>query len=222
MIAESCICAPIGGYMNHVRWLALADERMHFNISRAVYPKDRNAFNWLRYEWTHRLKDVICDKIQCFHYPSYALGNLPQLKKLVFLYQSPAACLHHYLKFNPLLNKRTVDGFIIETENVYNSMRSFNQDGIEVLDLNVDDLNNQVLDPAWYYNLINFLNLPPDYESAAKIHHLWYEANKRAEDQMQYLPRLVEDFPWEFDKDQVLTKQAVYDRLLQLIESIYK
>lgn len=220
-LARFIIAAPIGAFKNHIRWLMMADTKYEHIVSN-VYPKDRTAFNWLEYEWKFRTAPEI---FGVYHYPPKIIEDLPNIEKIGFFFMSPQECLKHYLKLNPTLNGSSIDDFLKDIQNNIDLQEIVQRQNpnIPMIRINVQVLQNRILDREFYNTLITFFGIKDNYDIASRVHELWYDLNKNAEQSMLSLPEKVEDFPWTsetvFPK---LTNQKDYDKLLELMREIYQ
>lgn len=226
-----CICAPVGGYMNHLRWLLLlsgtytkpwgkAQNNVKFNfIKSQIYSEDRSCFNWLDFEWKFRTKSNLQDMIFVSH-DLDKINIINQPKKVVALYLEPSNALFHYLKMNPALNGMSEELFLDSITNHKNKLSEINAE--EILHVQIDKLYNETLDKEIYDNIVNFLNIDNEYEVANDVHKLWYNINKQGEVDMKNIPKSVDQFPWTSKSGTSrLTEQSQYDKLLLIINKVY-
>lgn len=226
-----CIYAPIGGYMNHLRWLLLMSSDYQFFpnelklkfIQSLVYDSNRTCFNWLNYEWELRTKKLITESIQVTH-DLDVIKNIQGPKKIIGLSMDPYNALYHYFKFNPVLNLMGEEGFLNSVLLHNNSLSSLTEDA---LILPADSLSNEILDQKFYNKVVEFLNIENSYELANFVHKLWYDLNNKSIDLIKSVPREVKRQPWNFQLRKTvsvtdyLTTQDMYDKILEQIDKIY-
>jgi hypothetical protein len=192
------ICGPIGGFINHVRWLMLLDPQIEFTIqepnstipihtldtidskidfiSNQIYSESRTWNNWLYVEFLYRLG--INQIINIAHY--YDEIENKNLNTL-FLTASPELSYFCYLKFNSNLNISLPEVFKLKNHklNEYHKRIALESTNITVVDSDI--LFQPTLDQNFYNNLVSWANITNLYDHANKIHGLWYSAHKRAE-----------------------------------------
>jgi hypothetical protein len=159
------------------------DYKLHA-YKRHVYPTNRTWHNWLRYEHQWR---VLLNRIIEMKHAYTELTNINN--KTLILTIDPFLAYKSYIKFNSYCNELTLHGFqsSILTENA----KHLTITNKNTLILNVDILFNELLDRAWYQQLITWFDLDDNYSTACIVHKLWYDAHKRAEqDIIQDLTRL--------------------------------
>jgi len=170
------IVSPIGGFGNHLRWLALLDSKFTSNspseqvdyILSTIYFVDRTWHNWLIVEWNHR--NSLNKKIYFSH------NNLITAENTIFLKADPELAYKSYLKFNSNLNNESKNQFLRYVNNFSNVIGTSNN---TVLDST--KLFTETLDRDLYTQLITAFDLDDNYESAQIIHSRWYQLHKQAE-----------------------------------------
>lgn len=161
-----------GNFSPRLNFTTLAHKLNEFNHS--IYPESRTWHNWLITEW--RWRNELNEIIEHNHLYS----NLKDKnKKTLLLTIDPSLAYKLYVKFNSNCNNTSMDQFhsdILSSNNEHLAVTNEN-----VLLLEADILFNEVLDRAWYQQLITWFNLEDNYASASIVHKLWYDAHKRAE-----------------------------------------
>jgi hypothetical protein len=195
------VCAPVGGFGNHVRWLALLDPVFQFEVTpfaeprfkkildlsrhitfldadsklesfrTQIYSSSRSWDNWLWMEFLYREE---LDEILEFDHRKNQINGVD--KNLV-LTINPELALKSYFKLNSNLNHCTPNIFkkFVESASNMSSIR------LENKIMNVDCLYQPVLDREFYNNMIEWFGLSDCYQLANQVHELWFEAHQRAE-----------------------------------------
>jgi len=205
-VLKNGISAPVGGFANHVRWLALLDPIFQFELTplaeprfkkisdplrhisfldtnskidsfrTQIYPVTRSWDNWLWMEFLYR-EDL--NNIFVF---SHATDN-DNVKKNLVLTIDPELALHCYFKFNSNLNHSIPEMFKKQihefTKNAVDNL--FNH--VENKILNVDCLYQPILDKTFYNNMIEWYELSDCYELANQVHELWFNSHQKAKQQ---------------------------------------
>ena len=139
------VCASVGGFANHYRWLLLLSEKYNdltslnansfMRVKKAfpwkvedkvkfieenIYCKERNHKNWIAYEWKYRKPlDHIIPVSHNIYSASYAIApkHSPSVPhKILVSLLDPQECLKHYVKFNPTLNTFSPLNFVKRCE----------------------------------------------------------------------------------------------------------
>ncbi len=189
------IWAPWGAGGNHLRWLLLLDSRFIFYnlytvdekikfIFTNVYNENRTFRNWLSYEWRYKsdLQDLIY-----FEHPDNLLNpgwdnRLDLFNRFNIFIESRDKFLPYklYRKFNSNFNGIIIDSFIDRCEYTFNEVPVLlNHISGKLIDL--VDLYCPLLDKDMYHDLIDYLQLDDNYQTAQKVHYRWFELQIRAE-----------------------------------------
>lgn len=243
------IVAPIGGFVNHIRWLLLLSEKYNnwtnlsirvkpvfpFKLSKKVeyienyiYPKERTAYNWLTFEWTYRtpLRDSIPVGHNMFFIENKCIKPDQENKTVVIDCPSDIS-LYHYHKINPGLtgyNKKDYLEFI-DTENHINlTYKTFPKH--QTFHIKAKDVYTEVLNIDAYQSIIDFFGVENNYEHANYLHQIWY---KKSEEEIQRIITFCKtstfpEFPWDRRLEQYKPKTVdewneMRDNLLQTYES---
>jgi hypothetical protein len=209
------VCAPIGGFGNHVRWLALLDPCFQFEATplaeprfkkipdpsrhikfldadsklesfcTQIYSAARSWDNWLWMEYLYR-EDL--DEVFVF---DHRKDHNEDVTKNLVLTIDPELALRCYFKLNSNLNHCTPE--IFKEQSLWfakNAVRnSFNH--LENKIINVDCLFQSTLDRTFYNNMIEWFGLSDCYDLASQVHELWFRAHQQAEQQfVQYTNNL--------------------------------
>lgn len=172
--------APIGCFGNHVRWLALLDDRFPLDfvegdkekfILKYVYADDRSWNNWLRYEWGFRNKVMKHLFFSHFLKPE-EMGE----KRLAVSAKDPEFAYKAYLKFNSGLNNTPERMFL-------DQIIEFNAAAPDVCNSVIysEDLFTEFLPFEEYRKIIQTFDLDDNYSKACIIHRKWYNLHKKAE-----------------------------------------
>jgi len=145
-------------------------EKVKF-IEQEVFPPSRTCSNWLEYEWKYRER---LDKVIQFGH-EYVDTNLTTLlitvdKHLAYSY---------YVKLNPNLFNITSIKFIntINEVNQHHILISKFNKNTHLMDSTI--LYQPTLDYNWYQQLISKFELSDNYQTANKIHNLWFSCHQR-------------------------------------------
>jgi hypothetical protein len=192
------ICAPIGGFGNHIRWMLTLDTKIQAElydsrvdqfwpyysindkltyISTYVYGTSRTWHNWLHTEWLYRTS---LNKVIPFEHHYIAESEITSTYKGILCTVSSDLALRCYLKINSSLNNKTIDGFRLSITRINREAKTYARLN-NCLCLNADILYTEVLDRDFYTSMINYLGFDNNYESAALIHAQWYQLHQRAE-----------------------------------------
>jgi hypothetical protein len=197
------LCVPIGGFGNHVRWLALLDPVFQFvlipsidggfskitdpsrqitfhnaetkleSFRTQIYSPNRSWDNWLHMEFIYQETQQV---LQIEH----RWNLVDKVDKNLVCTIDPELALQSYFKLNSNLFHCTPEKFKIDTknrinENVYNlSKRSENKI------IAVDCLCQPILDKTFYNTIIEWFELSDCYDLANQVHGLWYDSHQRA------------------------------------------
>jgi hypothetical protein len=180
------ISAPIGAFGNHLRWLALLnnkfqldfkldvgdnlykpfktiDDKLEF-ILNYVYPTDRNTSNWLEYEWKYRRW---FDRLIYFSHDEFIAKNN------IFCIVNEDIAYEHYKKLNNTLNGFDEKDFklcITEFNNLYSKRPNA---------LQCDELVETTLSQRFYRKMCNKLSISEShYNIANEIHQRWSNIKK--------------------------------------------
>ena len=198
------VCASVGGFANHYRWLLLLSEKynslnslnansfMSFNkafpwkvedkvefIKNNVYHTSRNHANWITIEWKYRKQlDHILPVSHNIYSASYS--GAPKHSesiphKILFSALDPNECLRHYLKFNKTLNSFTPSAFIERCAKDIQDVEEYKLKAKEeLLEVRGEKLYSPILDKSLYNQLIQFFEIEDLYPFANQIHQMWY------------------------------------------------
>lgn len=185
--AKFAICAPVGGFGNHLRWLTWANnaDKLSF-IQKEIYPTTRTWNNWLDFEWRHR---EFLDEYMLFRHKIIEIPDIPT----VIITIDPSLSVRNYLKFNPNLGMATIENFCqsIEENNRHNLKFSKTKNNIIVPG---ELLWNPLLDQHTYQSVMLFFGLEPNQKIAQKVHGLWWAAQKRSEKEIvQFLTNFYKE-----------------------------
>jgi hypothetical protein len=213
--AKCGVCAPIGGFGNHVRWLALLDPAFQFELTplaeprfkkipdptrhitfldpnsklesfcTQIYSSKRSWNNWLWMEWLYR-EDL--DTIFVFKHRE---DQIDEIHKNLVLTVDPELALKCYFKLNSNLNHCTPD--IFKEQSLWFSRNAIRNlpNLVENKILNVDCLYQSTLDREFYNNMIEWFGLNDCYDLANQVHELWFGAHERAEQEfLEYTDHL--------------------------------
>jgi len=213
--AKCGVCAPIGGFGNHVRWLALLDPCFQFEVTPLVEPRfkkipdptrhikfldtdsklesfrtqiyssKRSWDNWLWMEFLYR-EDL--DEVLVFDHRG---DQIEGVTKNLVLTVNPDLALYSYLKLNSNLNHCTPEIFKEQslrfTRNAIRNSLNHSENKI----INVDCLYQPTLDKTFYNSMIEWFELSDCYNLANEVHGLWFDAHQRAEQEfVQYVNNL--------------------------------
>ena len=209
------ICAPIGGFGNHVRWLALLDPCFQFEATPLAEPRFKNVLdllrhikfldadsklesfrtqiysatrswdNWLWIEYLYR-EDL--DQVLVF---DHRKDHIEDVTKNLVLTVDPELALQCYFKLNSNLNHCTPEMFKEQslwfTRNAVRNSPNYIENKI----MSVDCLYQSTLDRTFYNNMIEWFGLSDCYDLANQVHELWFYSHQRAEQQfVQYTNNL--------------------------------
>jgi len=214
------VCAPIGGFGNHVRWLALLDPVFQFEATplaeprfkkipdssrhikfldadskldsfrTQIYSSKRSWDNWLWMEFLYR-EDL--DEVLLFEHRG---SQIDGIDKNLVLTINPELALRSYFKLNSNLNHCTPNIFKKQVRQVVESALSNSSKRLKNKIMNVDCLYQPVLDREFYNNMIEWFELTDCYELANQVHGLWFAAHQRAEQEFveytNYLYKRIE------------------------------
>jgi hypothetical protein len=199
------VYAPIGGFGNHVRWLALLDPCFQFeatplaeprfkkipDLSRhikfldaesklesfrtQIYSSTRSWTNWLWMEFLYR-EDL--DQVLVF---DHRKDNIENVTKNLVLTVDPELALKCYFKLNSNLNHCTPE--IFKEQSAWftrNAIRN-SHNHLENKIMNVDCLYAPTLDRTFYNGMIEWFGLSDCYDLANQVHELWFRAHQKAE-----------------------------------------
>jgi hypothetical protein len=186
------IIAPIGGFGNHVRTIALLSKQFKFYdknwepifdlneklrmIRREIYSPIRTWHNWLIYEW--RFRKMFDQEIIFSHDCPENINDSD--KKFLLLKTDPHLAYKSYLKFNSSLNNVEKNWFI-HTINLSNQSYDNLQNHKNICVLDTSILFQDLLDEDFYKSVISFFEIDSEYESANLVHQNWYNLHKKAE-----------------------------------------
>ena len=214
------VCAPSGGFGNHVRWLALLDPVFQFELTplaeprfrkipdpsrhitflnadsklesfyTQIYSAKRSWDNWLWMEFLYR-EDL--DEILEF---GHRKDQIDGVDRNLVLTINPELALQSYFKLNSNLNHCTPDIFKKQVRQVVESALNNPSKRLENKIMNVDCLYQPVLDREFYNNMIDWFGLSDYYDLANQVHGLWFWAHQRAEQEFaeytNYLYKRIE------------------------------
>lgn len=199
------VCAPIGGFGNHVRWLALLDPCFQFEVTplaeprfkkildptrhikfsdadsklesfrTQIYSSKRSWDNWLWMEFLYREE---IDEVLEFNHKGNQIDGVDRNLVLTI---DPELALKSYFKLNSNLNHCTPNIFKKQVRQVVDSALRNPSRRLENKIMNVDCLYQPVLDREFYNNMIEWFGLSDCYDLANQVHGLWIGAHQRAE-----------------------------------------
>lgn len=209
------ICSPMGGYGNHLRWLALSNEGTIDFIKKFVYPKNRTCFNWIDSEW--KFRQILNKKIH-FEHTIDKLYDQNNVNKIIVLHINPRNALKAYLKFNPALSTLTPNLFLhhIGWQNQTNENFKLKDTDVKIT-LKSEDLYNEVLNEGIYTEIVDFFNLPNSYNIANEIHKLWYDLHQQAEKDVLQI-----ETKWNYTDNIEKPQDKDYNDIKDLICQLYK
>jgi hypothetical protein len=196
------VCAPLGGFGNHVRWLALLDPVFQFEVtplveprfkkildssrhikfldvdsklesfSTQIYSSKRSWDNWLWMEFLYR-EDL--DEVLQFEHRG---SEIDEIDKNLILTVDPDLALRSYFKLNSNLNHCTPEIFKQQTIQ-FNLGVNYRNPKNKIME--VDFLYQSTLDKTFYNNMIEWFGLSDCYDLANHVHGLWFDAHQRSE-----------------------------------------
>jgi len=184
------IYAPVGGFGNHIRWLALLDhgytlklndqllttptEKIEF-IKNFVYCQDRTYHNWLQFEFIYRLE--LNSSLLFTHEMIHMFDEC----KMLVITCDPEVAHRAYVKFAPLLNNINEETFL-KMVNKQNKMCIFAEQYLDTVKcIDSTNLFQPTLDNTIYNDILTFFDLDNYYSEAQEIHTLWYNLHLKAE-----------------------------------------
>ena len=196
------ICAPIGGFGNHIRWMLTLDTKIQAElydsrvdqfwpyysindkltyISTYVYGTSRTWHNWLHTEWLYRtsLNKAIPFVHKIPEKDRLTRRRIPQ-SNVILCTVSPELALRCYLKMNSSLNNANIDQFKVYAERDNLAIIEYARLNNRIC-LNSDILYTEVLDRDFYTSITYYLGFYNNYESAALIHAQWYQLHQKTE-----------------------------------------
>jgi hypothetical protein len=184
------VYAPVGGFGNHIRWLALLDKgyTLNFNdqlltsvtekiefIKNFVYCSDRTYHNWLKFEFKYRLE------LNSHLLFTHDMTNMFDECKMLAIKCDPDVVHHAYVKFNPGLNGINKETFL-KMVNKQNKMCIFAEQYLDTVKcIDSTNLFQPTLDNTIYNDISTVFNLDNYYSEAQEIHTLWYNLHLKAE-----------------------------------------
>jgi len=195
------VFAPIGGFGNHVRWLALLDPCFQFDLTplaeprfkkipdlsrrinfldtdsklesfrTQIYSPTRSWTNWLWIEWLYR-EDL--DSVLVFE---HRVDHVDSIDKNLVLTVDPDLALRGYFKLNSNLNHHTPEQFKQQVQQFATNASAH----AKKKTLNVDCLYQSTLDREFYNSMIEWFELSDCYDLANQVHGLWFDAHQRAQ-----------------------------------------
>lgn len=201
LLEKHSVCASVGGFANHYRWLLLLSEKynsldsLNANsflrnnkafpwkvkdkvtfIRDNVYCAERNFSNWITHEWKFRgALDHILPVNHDIEVTSKSFKSDLVEHKMLASILDPLECLRHYIKFNPKLNSFTEEGFLQRCKDEIQKIKTFvPKTNEKILIVEGSRLYKSVLDESLYQEIINFFQLEDLYPYANEIHQMWY------------------------------------------------
>jgi len=157
-------------------------------IENNVYPQSRTHNNWLDFEWRYR--EALDPFIHVGHMFSnngnhYLLGNdqneiiFDKYDKIVLATTDPTLAHSVYKKFNPhgSSDDEFIDLVLLQNQSAI-ELASTNKEKFKLIDSTL--LFDSKLDYNLYTDIVSFLHLDNNYESAEDIHKLWYLRQEQA------------------------------------------
>ncbi len=183
------VCAPVGCYGNHLRWLILLSREfvLDFGMSRQdflrkqIYPDWKCGVGWLEREHMFRPK---IEGFVKFNHNIEEMVVLDEPIKIVVLTMRPKYAVKAYVKFNPCLNGHSVKSFMrhVQRDNVSNL--GYRNSNVQTIDLDARILYNETLDESFYSKVVDFIGVENRYEIASNIHRMWYNLHVKAEKEL--------------------------------------
>lgn len=200
------VCAPVGGFGNHVRLLLLLDNKFkfYFNnkviaenieeklkiISTTIYPFEKSWHNWINKEFIFRES---FNKSILFEHNHLSINLLPE-SKVICLTIEPELTYRCYFKFNSHLNSYTPEKFIQNAILHNKTSKDLSVKDNRFYLLEASNLFAYELNKSIYYKMINFFELEDMYDIANKIHGTWFNLQKKAEkDFVEYVKNLYKN-----------------------------
>jgi len=205
--AKYGVCAPIGGFGNHVRWLVLLDPVFQFEATPLAEPRFKNipdktkhikfldadsklesfrtqvystSRSWTNWLWMEFLYREDLDQLVVF---DHRKDQIDGVDKNLVLTVDPNLALQSYFKLNSNLNHCTPETFKEQSQwFTRNAMRN-SPSRLENKVMNVDCLYRPTLDREFYNGMIEWFGLSDCYDLANQVHGLWFDAHQRAEQQ---------------------------------------
>ena len=183
----------IGGGGNHLRWLCLLDPSFDLRditqktkldfILQDVYSDDRDWYNWLNRESTHR---EALDKHIRFGHPDKKdferIINDRTVNPLLYLVNRPETCYKHYLKFNSRLSNRTKEHFIKEITGNNQVIDYTARTNKKIIVMDGEFLFERSLNKDKISELNQNFNLEVEFGLARVVHEKWFDLNRKAEE----------------------------------------
>ena len=148
-------------------------EKVDF-ILNYVYPPHRSYRNWLKFEGTYRR---FFDQLISF---DHTITN-KNVDKVILVSIDPELAFKNFFKFHPLMprsKKEFIELIIRDTEENLAYIQNHN---ISYINIDSSVLLAEELNYEFYKKIIEFFNLTDNYTHAAKIHAVWYQLHKNAE-----------------------------------------
>lgn len=189
------ICAPIGSFGNHLRWLLLLSNKFTINIPhqqsitihqkmswlfKYVYPDDRTWHNWLNYEWRFRKVIDTSDTIEFTHDNNILDTNENSSARFICTTISPDLAYRSYMKFNNNLNNSLIERFKVDTAKA-NHKIMHGIDDSRVLKIDSDMLWKPQLDRTLYMRVADWFDCDKQWLPAVQLHERWFSLQQKAE-----------------------------------------
>jgi len=209
------VCAPIGGFGNHVRWLALLDPCFQFEATPLAEPRFKKipdpsrhikfldadsklesfctqiysaARSWTNWLWMEFLYREDLDQLVVF---DHRKDQIDRVDKNLVLTVDPELALQSYFKLNSNLNHCTPEIFKEKSQAFTRNAIINSTNRLENKVMNVDCLYQPILDQEFYNGMIEWFDLSDCYDLANQVHGLWFSAHQRAEHEfVQYTNNL--------------------------------
>jgi len=201
------VCAPIGGFGNHVRWLALLDPVFQFEITPLAEPRSKKILDpsrhiqffdtesklesfrtqlyslersWTNWIWMEFLYREELNAILMF---DHRRDQTYKIDKNLVLTVNPELALQSYFKLNSNLNHCTPEIFkersFLFTKDALSNSPNCSENKI----VSADCLYQSTLDREFYNYMIEWFELSDCYDLDNQVHGLWFDAHQRAEQQ---------------------------------------
>ncbi|MEY4431927.1 MAG: hypothetical protein RLZZ44_57, partial [Bacteroidota bacterium] len=151
-------------------------------IKKYIYFPTRTWHNWLETEWEFR-KNFDSSDLSVSHNLNILHSNYDQTYKFLALDVKPSICLKNYLKFNSCLDSTSQENFLMYNKDWLTQCKKIAENKEKIKIINCDNLYSNNLDYDTYYQIISWLDIDDQYETACKIHKLWFDLQKQAEKQ---------------------------------------
>jgi len=194
-IKMPAISAPWGGGMNHVRWMVLLDQKYFKSnnifssaslddkvnfISKQVYGKNKTWNTWIHLEDQLRMR--VGELMPCFHQMWDWRVRHNEYKKILFLrFNDPQKLVDHYFHINLAMNSLTPGQFLQDINQWQLELDAIQAENLPNVKILVSDTVHQdILDPNWYQELMDWFGCDNNYKHVAQIHHLYHQRRRQS------------------------------------------